>query len=118
LSTPLNSPDELLEWTKVFVAAIGGGLVVKLFDIAYLEIRRRIDKQQTSTSFVDQHLDPLLKAADELVGKLHSLGREDFKSFAGIDSDAPYRHTDFGSTAYLVDRFRINDQRYTAFCSL
>lgn len=102
---PVNGPDELLEWSKVFVAAIGGGFVVKLLDIAYLEFRRRGDKRQSSSSFVDQHLDPLLKAADELVGKLHSLGREDFKSFSELDDKAPYFHSDFGGTTYLIARF-------------
>jgi hypothetical protein len=105
LPSPPNNPDEALEWTKVIVAAIGGGVVVKVLDILYQEIRRQLDKRQTSTSFVDQHLDPLLKAADELVGKLLSLGREDFRSLADVDGMAPYLHSDFGSTTYLFARF-------------
>jgi hypothetical protein len=58
--------------------ALGSALTVKILDIIYLEIRHRLDKSQTATRFVDEHLDPLLKAADELVGKLQALGREDF----------------------------------------
>jgi hypothetical protein len=96
---------DVLEWTKVFVAAIGGGLFVKILDIVYLEFRRRDEKQQSATKFVDQHLDPLLKAADELVGKLHSLGKEDFRSLSGLSEDDPFSHPDFGSTAYLIARF-------------
>jgi len=106
LPAPLAQfPNQVLEWVKVLVAAIGGGLIVKLLDIAYLEVRRRDDRRKSTTSFVDQHLDPLLKAADELVGKLLSLGREDFKTFAEIDTEAPFSSPDFGSTAYLVARF-------------
>lgn len=95
----------LLEWSKLFVAAIGGGGVVKLLDIGYLELRRRADKHQSATSFVDQHLDPLLKAADELVGKLLSLGKEDFKTFGYLPGNDPFAHNDFGSTVYLTARF-------------
>ena len=93
-----------LEWAKVFVAAIGGGLVVKVLDIIYLELRRRDDRRQSASKFVDQHLDPLLKAADELVGKLLSMGREDFQSLRDIPEDAPFQHPDFGSTTYLIAR--------------
>lgn len=101
----VQPPNELLEWMKILVAAIGGGFVVKLLDIAYLELRRRDERRKSATDFVDQHLDPLLKAADELVGKLLSLGREDFTTFAAVDAAAPFSHSDFGSTAYLVARF-------------
>jgi hypothetical protein len=96
--------NALLEWAKVFVAAIGGGFVVKLLDIGYLEFRRRDEKQQSVANFVDQHLDPILKAADELVGKLLSLGKEDFQSLADIPEDNPFGDSDFGSTAYLIAR--------------
>jgi hypothetical protein len=102
---PTDNIQEVLAWVKLLVAAIGGGFVVKLLDIGYLEIRRRSDKRRSSTRFVDQHLDPLLKAADELVGKLLSLGKEDFKSFAEVDNEVPFEHSDFASTAYLIARF-------------
>jgi hypothetical protein len=94
----------LIEWAKVLAAAIGGGFVVKLLDIAYLEFRRRDEKRQIATKFVDQHLDPLLKAADELAGKLLSLGKEDFQSLADIPDVDPFSHSDFGSTTYLIAR--------------
>jgi len=105
LTTPPAQPDEFLAWAKVLVAAVGGGFVVKVFDIGYLELRRRADRRQSSSTFLNQHLDPLLKAADELVGKLHSLGREDFQTFAEVDPAAPFTHSDFASTAYLLARF-------------
>ncbi len=94
-----QAPNELLEWARALVAAVGGGFIVKLLDIGYLELRRRDERRKSTTSFVDQHLDPLLKAADELVGKLLSLGREDFRTFAEVDAAAPFAHPDFGSTA-------------------
>ena len=93
------------EWFKMLAAALGGGLTVKILDIAYLELRRKDEKSQSATKFVDQHLDPLLKAADELVGKLHSLGKEDFKTFAALGTGDPLAHADCSSTAFLLARF-------------
>ena len=74
---------ELKDWLSPLVAGVLGGLIVKVFDIAYQEFRRRSESSEAAKRFVDEHLDPLLKAADELVGKLLSLAREDFKSFQG-----------------------------------
>lgn len=95
-----------IDWVQLFTAALGGGLTVKAVDIIYQEIRRRSDKTQSATKFVDEHLDPLLKAADELVGKLHSLAGEDFKPLAGRKlSINPVSDNDFGGLLYLVGRF-------------
>ena len=71
---------ELKDWLSPLIAGILGGLAVKIFDILYQEFRRRSESQDAAKQFVDEHLDPLLKAADELVGKLLSLAKEDFKS--------------------------------------
>ncbi|WP_296596617.1 hypothetical protein [Phenylobacterium sp.] len=88
----------------MILAAVGGGAVVKVLDIFYVEARRRDDKTAAATSFVDEHLDPLLKAADELVGKLLSLGKEDFVSFSRLPRN-PLQDPDFASTTFLVARF-------------
>ena len=45
----------------------------------YQEVRRGSERRRTARRFVDEHLDPVLKAADELVGKLRSLAMADFK---------------------------------------
>jgi hypothetical protein len=95
-----------ITWVSLFSAALGGGLTVKLLDILYQEIRRRLDKRQTVTKFLDDHLDPLLKSADEVVGKLHSLATEDFKTLARQElSIDPIEDNDFGSLLYLFSRF-------------
>jgi hypothetical protein len=89
-------------WLQVFGAALGGGLTVKLIDIVYQEIRRREDKTQTAAKFVDAHLDPLLKAADELVGKLHSLATSDFKALSRRElSLSPLIDNDFSAGRYI-----------------
>jgi hypothetical protein len=95
-----------ITWFSLFAAALGGGLTVKLLDIFYQEIRRRLDKTQTVTKFLDDHLDPLLKSADEVVGKLHSLATEDFKTLAHRELRIdPIEDNDFGSLLYLFGRF-------------
>jgi hypothetical protein len=99
-----TNPD--ITWLQLFTAALGGGLTVKLVDILYQEVRRGLDKKQSARSFLDEHLDPLLKAADEVVGKLHSLATEDFKTLAGrtFDLNSLNDH-DFGGLLYLFSRF-------------
>ncbi|MDQ4124063.1 MAG: hypothetical protein M3134_00490 [Actinomycetota bacterium] len=57
-----------------------GGLAVKAADVAYQEVQRRREKRVSVEEFVQTQLDPLLKAADELVGKVYSLASEDFKT--------------------------------------
>jgi hypothetical protein len=63
------------EWLKLLTAALGGGITVKLLDITYQEMRRLLERSQSAKRFVDEHLDPLLKAADELVGETAVPGR-------------------------------------------
>lgn len=93
-------------WLQLFAAALGGGVTVKTIDIIYQEIRRRQDTTQTARKFVDQHLDPPLKAADEVVGKVHSLAMNDFRTLAGREMSLnPISDNDFGSLLYLFSRF-------------
>jgi len=68
-------------WIDLFAAALSGGIVVKLLDYLYLEYRRRKEASDISQHIVDRHLDPVLKAADELVGKIRSLAQHDFVEF-------------------------------------
>ncbi|HEX7072470.1 MAG TPA: hypothetical protein VF226_00360 [Hyphomicrobiaceae bacterium] len=67
---------DIYDWLKLLGAAVGGGVTVKVLDILYQEFRRRSDSSASAKRFVDQHLDPLLKAADEVAGKLRSLAPE------------------------------------------
>lgn len=95
-----------VSWWQVIGAALGGGFTVKVLDIAYQEIRKRLDKTDTAEKFVDQHLDPLLKATDELVGKLRSLADEDFKTIKDVDPEDPgIASHDFGSLLFLFAKF-------------
>ena len=66
-------------FVQLLLAALGGGVAVKLLDIGYRELLRRVDRRRSSRRFVDENLDPVLKAADELFGKLRSLAASDFR---------------------------------------
>jgi|SRR3972149_7654515 len=68
-------------WLDLLGAAFGGGLVVKVLDLLYMEYRRHRESSETAQQIVNRHLDPVLKAADELVGKLRSLAEHDFVEF-------------------------------------
>src|SRR5207302_2734636 len=94
------------EWFKLLTAAFGGGLIVKVLDILYQEIRRVLEGSQSAKRFVDEHLDPLLKAADELVGKLRSLAEEDFKALRDVHANlSQIENHDFSGLLYLLARF-------------
>ena len=99
----------ITDWLKLLTAALGGGLTVKFVEILYQEVRRRSEHSRSAKQFVDQHLDPLLKAADELVGKLRSLADEDFKSLRGVDPNTVrYVNHDFTGLLFLLAKLWAN----------
>ena len=94
------------DWLRLLVAALGGGLTVKALDIAYQEFRHRSDRTRSAEQFVDRHFDPLLKSADELVGKLRSLAESDFRTVHGFDASTTILEShEFSSILYLFGRF-------------
>jgi hypothetical protein len=68
-----------MNWLTILASLFSGGVIVKLFELAYKEYRRKSDEGRTSKGLVDKHIDPILKATDELVGKLRFLAQSDFK---------------------------------------
>lgn len=91
-------------WIDLFSAAISGGIVVKALDLLYSEYRRRSEATQSAQSVVEKHLDPILKSADELVGKIRSLAQKDFKEIKiklPINDQVLEKNIPFTSTLYL-----------------
>ena len=79
---------------------------MKALDILYQEFRGRSERSRTAKRFVDDHLDPLLKATDELVGKLRSLAESDFRELHDVDPGAEALESpDFSSLLYLFGKF-------------
>jgi hypothetical protein len=101
-----NRVADEFHWWQAVLAGLGGGSIVKALDIVYLEIRRLREGSRTATRFVDEHLDPLLKASDELVGKLLALGKEDFRSLRVLDSASTLADSnELGGLVFLFARF-------------
>lgn len=92
------------DWWALFAAALGGGGTVKLADIAYQEFREWKAHRSTSTKNIDEVLEPLLKAADELVGKLRSLAEQDFTPLRRPNATT-LEDPGFASLVYLFVQF-------------
>ena len=67
-----------VNWIDLVGAGLSGGVVVKALDYIYQEYLRRSKASKSARSLVDTHMDPILKSADELVGKIRSLAQSDF----------------------------------------
>lgn len=89
-------------WDSLFAAALGGGLTVKILDLAYQELIRRFERKGSAKKFVDENLDPVLKAADEVVGKLRSLSNSDFKPLHGCAQQDVENHDLIGLVYMLA----------------
>lgn len=68
-----------VNWLDLVGAGLGSGLTVKILDYLYKEYVRKSDKETTAKKVVDKNIEPILKSADELVGKIRSLAQSDFK---------------------------------------
>ncbi len=100
----------MASWLDLFSAALAGGIVAKAVEILYSEYRRRSEAEVTAKATVARHLDPILKAADELSGKLSSLAKDDFKELAqfrdfSIDADDLNRTVSVTNIGYLFAHF-------------
>ena len=60
------------------LSAVTGGALWEGFKFLYPEIKRKIDSYKEANDLLYKSIDPLLKSADELYGKLWSLAKEDF----------------------------------------
>ena len=66
-------------WSGLVSAAFSGGVAVKILDYAVAWLKESRHAKKTAKAVVDAHLAPLLRAADEIVGKTRSLAERDFK---------------------------------------
>lgn len=91
-------------WLALLAAALGGGATVKFIEIVYDQFRRWTDRREGDAKVVDRNLEPLLRAADELVGKLRSLGEQDFVPLRNLQHDG-LEDEGFASVVYLFVQF-------------
>lgn len=92
-------------WVKVIVAGLGSGLTVKFLDVVYQELRQRRDRTAVSRKFTDEALDPLLKSADELFGKIRALALRDFSGLRGASERLEKGELEVGDLAALLYLF-------------
>jgi hypothetical protein len=69
-----------MELIKTIIAALLGGLVVKLLDIGYSEYKLRSQKDKNSREHTLKNISPVLRSGDHLISKIKKLADEDFKS--------------------------------------
>lgn len=72
----------------LFAAALSGGIVARLIDYVYTWARDALNKRSSAKAIIDAHLDPILKAADAVIGKTKSLAGRDFELFMRDDKAA------------------------------
>lgn len=90
------------------------GVTVKLLDAFFNRRTKIADRKKIAEKFVSEHLDPVLKAADEFVGKLLALARQDFRSLHGVVAN--YKnfnsHEDLRSLIYLMAKFWASADKF------
>jgi hypothetical protein len=105
-------------WLQIIGAALGGGFVggitLKILDIGYQEFQRRRTERVTASKFVDEHLDPLLKSADELNGKLRSLAESDFLELYDVDYTKLSESHQFCQPVVSLRQFLGADRNYSS----
>jgi len=93
-------------WAQLIGLALGSSVLVKVLDIGYQEVGRYRERGKAAKQFHDDQVIPLIKAADELFGKLHTLAEKDFKPIHGVVLDENcLQNREFASLVYLFGTF-------------
>lgn len=101
-----------IDWGKTLGTLITGGALWKGIEAIFKLFMGRRAKSAAREQFVQQHLDPLLKATDELFSKLRSLAMQDFRPLYDVRADREcLRNHDLGSLAYLFGIFWARIER-------
>ena len=84
----------------------GWKLVDKISGIFRSEVSGRLHRRRTKKRFVDESLDPVLKAADEFAGKLVSLAKDDFRSIRRVPTvGSAMTNDDFNLLLFALVKF-------------
>lgn len=96
-----------LKLILTYVSGILTALAPRLFGSMFSELRGRWQSSAAARRVIDTQLDPLLKAADELQGKLRSLAEEDFRDFRVLPKPVTQQKdlVNLCSTLYLFAQF-------------
>ncbi len=66
---------------ETIVAVVSGGAIWEGFKFIYPDLKKPIQSRIIATNTLNSNIEPLLKSASELYGKIESLAKEDFASF-------------------------------------
>ncbi|AOZ99422.1 hypothetical protein [Flavobacterium commune] len=76
----------MTEHLTTITTAITGGVIWEGFKFLHPEVKRYFTTRREASKIFYENLDPILKSASELYGKLESLAKEDFSSFINLDN--------------------------------
>lgn len=71
---------------QILISIISGGFIWETFKFFYPDLIRPLIARKKAKKTLYQNIDPILKSAGELYGKLESLAKEDFSSFININN--------------------------------
>lgn len=73
------------DWLGPLLTLATGGVAVKVTEWIWPEFKSWWSARRSALELLDTRLDPLLKAAEEFVGKLRHLAQTDFKEVMGLE---------------------------------
>ena len=95
-------------FVQLLFAAIAGGLLAgvfsKVLEIFYGEVLRNVERRSSARRFVNENLDPVLKSADDLFGKLRFLASTDFRAIQDSGKGGK-RNLDLIELLYFLAKF-------------
>jgi len=95
-------------YLKNALALVTGAAVWEGVKFVFPQIMKRIDDGKKARSLFDENISPILKAADELYGKMVSLAKEDFKVFKDRTKNDPLTVINRYYVCYLFSQFWAN----------
>lgn len=91
-------------WWSLFAAAFSGAGSFAIIELIYKELKDWRGRRREHVRQVEISLEPLLRAADELAGKLRSLAEQDFLPIRS-KQDFTLGDTELASIVYLFVQF-------------
>lgn len=76
-----------MEALKIIISIISGGAILELLKLLYPDLKKVFNSRIEAKKILNKHSDSILKASDELFGKLVSLAKDDFQIFSKYDSN-------------------------------
>ena len=110
-----------LKTLDTILSLITGGALWELLKSVVPEFKDRFDRYLQARKELYSHIDPILKASDELYGKILSLSKEDFNTFINpensnsenVAQNKLYIYYLFAQFWAQLERFRIKNQYYS-----